>query len=172
MTGLYAPLSPVARWTCPPEPKANIKAKYKPETHLDHPAAAEGTATAALACPHHYHRHEGGGVVAWRDKYKVHPYADHYPMMEGEQFADLVRDITEKGLKTPITVDKDGILLDGRNRLEALERAGIELRSWQIQIYRGDDRVGFIKSANAHRRPLALTFALWHQVPTKPAHLL
>ena len=74
--------------------------------------------------------------------------------MEGEQFADLVRDITEKGLKTPITVDKDGILLDGRNRLEALERAGIELRSWQIQIYRGDDRVGFIKSANAHRRHL------------------
>ena len=112
------------------------------------------------------------GVVAWRDKYKVHPYADHYPMMEGEQFADLVRDITEKGLKTPITVDKDCILLDGRNRLEALERAGIELRSWQIQIYRGDDRVGFIKSANAHRRPLALTFAPCHQVPTKPAHLL
>jgi hypothetical protein len=36
--------------------------------------------------------------MAWRDKYKVHPYADHYPMMEGEQFADLVRDITEKAL--------------------------------------------------------------------------
>jgi len=34
MTGLYAPLSPVARWTCPPEPKANIKAKYKPEPTL------------------------------------------------------------------------------------------------------------------------------------------
>ena len=34
MTGLYAPLSPVARWTCPPEPKANIKAKYKPELTL------------------------------------------------------------------------------------------------------------------------------------------
>jgi hypothetical protein len=92
--------------------------------------------------------------MGWRDKYKMHPSAGVFPMMEGEELTNLVKDITEKGLKTPITVDKDGVLLDGRNRLQALERAGIELQSWQVQIYSGDDPVGYNISVNVHRRHL------------------
>src|SRR6478609_8483762 len=92
--------------------------------------------------------------MGWRDDYRVHPAADVWPMLSDEELAGLVKDITESGLKTPITVDEDGVLLDGRNRLEALERAGLELRSWQVQIYSGDDPAGHIISANAHRRHL------------------
>jgi hypothetical protein len=36
----------------------------------------------------------------------MHPSAGVFPMMEGEELTNLVKDITEKGLKTPITVDK------------------------------------------------------------------
>jgi hypothetical protein len=93
--------------------------------------------------------------MGWRDEYKVHPAADVWPMLEGEELDALVEDIKANGgLKTPITVDKNGVLLDGRNRLEALDRAGIELRQCQVHIYFGDDAVGWIKSANAHRRHL------------------
>jgi len=91
----------------------------------------------------------------WRDKYRVHPAANVFPMMEGEELAALVEDIKGNGLKTPITVDKDGVLLDGRNRLEALDLAGMELRPGQTQIYSGTDPVGFIISANIRRRHLS-----------------
>ena len=40
-------------------------------------------------------------VMGWRDKYKMHPSAGVFPMMEGEELTNLVKDITEKGLKTP-----------------------------------------------------------------------
>jgi ParB-like nuclease domain len=92
--------------------------------------------------------------MSWRDSYRVHPAADVFPMMSDDELAGLVKDITESGLKTPITVDKDGVLLDGRNRLEALERAGTELHKWQVHIYPGTDPVGWIISANVHRRHL------------------
>ena len=61
--------------------------------------------------------------------------------------------IKRNRLKTIITVDKEGVLLDGRNRLEALERAGVEPRHWHTGIYRGD-LVAYILSANIHRRHL------------------
>ena len=49
----------------------------------------------------------------------VHPAADLFPMVEGDEFRDLCADIKERGLAQPITVDRDGLLLDGRNRLMA-----------------------------------------------------
>ena len=88
----------------------------------------------------------------WRDK--VHPAADAFPMMLEDELAKLTEDIKANGMRFPITLDKDGGLLDGRNRLEALERAGLDLPSGQTQIYLGDDPVGFIVSANIHRRHL------------------
>ena len=84
----------------------------------------------------------------WRDK--VHPAADGFPMMPEDELAKLTEDIKANGMRFPITLDKDGGLLDGRNRLEALERAGLDLPSGQTQIYLGDDPVGFVISANIH----------------------
>ena len=76
----------------------------------------------------------------WRDLYKVHPAADVFPMMSDEELAELGEDIKKRGLQQPIclfvppgtTINPsapviDGcILIDGRNRLEAMERAGID----------------------------------------------
>jgi ParB-like chromosome segregation protein Spo0J len=63
--------------------------------------------------------------MGWRNKYRVHPTADVLPMMSDEELAELGEDIKSNGLKEPITFDREGVLLDGRNRLEAMERAGI-----------------------------------------------
>jgi ParB-like chromosome segregation protein Spo0J len=60
----------------------------------------------------------------WRDKYKVHPAADVFPMMSDEKLAKLGQDIKANGLRQPIVI-LHGMLVDGRNRLEAMERAGL-----------------------------------------------
>ena len=70
--------------------------------------------------------------MGWRDQYKVHPAADVFPMMSDEELAELGEDIKEKGLLAPVVFweDDDGneFLLDGRNRLEAMDRAGVTAR--------------------------------------------
>src|SRR5215216_5385141 len=67
---------------------------------------------------------------SWRDVLPTHPAADLFPMMSPEQLAELGEDIKAHGLISPIIVwskDASGeqVLLDGRNRLEAMLRAGI-----------------------------------------------
>jgi ParB-like chromosome segregation protein Spo0J len=65
----------------------------------------------------------------WRETWKVHPAAEVFPLMEDDELEALGKDITENGLKQPIMMfDAEGgpVVLDGRNRLEAMERAGIK----------------------------------------------
>ena len=81
----------------------------------------------------------------------VHPAAELFPMLRGDEMRALVDDIRANGLREPLWRDKDGVLLDGRNRLAACRDAGVEPR-WQT--YTGDDPVGFIVSLNIHRRHL------------------
>ena len=51
--------------------------------------------------------------------YKVHPAASFFPLIEGEEFDALVMSIKTVGLMNPIVL-KDGMLIDGRNRLRAI----------------------------------------------------
>jgi hypothetical protein len=90
----------------------------------------------------------------WRDTYKVHPAADVFPMMSDQELEALGEDIRENGLQTSIVFGPEGVLLDGRNRLEAMERAGIALQSWQSRAYGSADPVAHIISANIKRRHL------------------
>ena len=39
---------------------------------------------------------------SWRDKHRVHPFADEFPMMSDEELAVLGADIMANGLKQPI----------------------------------------------------------------------
>ena len=83
--------------------------------------------------------------------YRVHPIASMFPLIEGRAFDDLVEDIREHGLREPVVVDDDGVLLDGRNRVRACEAAGVEITE---DVHGGSDVAGFIVSHNLHRRHL------------------
>jgi ParB-like chromosome segregation protein Spo0J len=51
----------------------------------------------------------------------VHPDADIYPMLSGDELAGLAADIKRNGLRFPIILDQEGkTLIDGRNRLKVL----------------------------------------------------
>lgn len=81
----------------------------------------------------------------------IHPAADLFPMVEGEEFRELCADIKKRGLAQPITVWTDGTLLDGRNRLLACYETHQEV---VLDRYTGNDPVQFSLSANLHRRHL------------------
>ena len=96
---------------------------------------------------------------AWRRRFRVNPLADLFPMMTPEELADTAADIKINGLEIPIVVrpvDGDPEVLDGRNRLEALELAGVALREPDVkEVELNDDEArAFIISANIRRRHL------------------
>jgi hypothetical protein len=117
---------------------------------------------------------------AWRDVLPIHPAAEIFPLMSGDELRALGEDIRKTGLTSPITVTsirittpKGGIihdmgLLDGRNRLDAMELVGLP---FTIEHSQGDfsikldgrsypatainsDPYAFVVSANIHRRHL------------------
>lgn len=55
-----------------------------------------------------------------------HPYADEFPMASEEELEELTASVSTVGLIHPIVLTPDGMVLDGRNRLEACKRAGVE----------------------------------------------
>ena len=82
---------------------------------------------------------------------EIHPAAELFPLINGEEFAALVADIKENGLLEPVWLTADGVLLDGRNRARACAEAGVKIAT---RTYAGDDPVGFVVSLNLTRRHL------------------
>jgi hypothetical protein len=72
----------------------------------------------------------------WRDVLPVHPAADLFPLMSESELRELGEDIKANGLRSPIVLTDD-MLLDGRNRLDAMELVGIkfELRGTDQRHY-------------------------------------
>lgn len=68
-------------------------------------------------------------ATIWRNSFKMHPATDLFPSLEADAFAELVDDIKSNGILVPIVTwrDEDGQiwLIDGRNRLNALEQLGL-----------------------------------------------
>jgi hypothetical protein len=76
----------------------------------------------------------------WRKVIKVHPAAELSPLMDEAELRELGEDIKKNGLTTPIVIFSEQLvpgdpsaghkysLLDGRNRLDAMELVGIEFR--------------------------------------------
>jgi hypothetical protein len=90
-------------------------------------------------------------IKCGNETYIVHPAANMFPLLSRAELKELADNIKERGLAVDVTRDKDGLIMDGRNRLLACHKAGVEPR---FDTYTGDDPVGFIISANIHRRNL------------------
>jgi len=109
---------------------------------------------------------------SWRDVLPIHPACELFPLMTPAELRELGEDIKGNGLRRPIAITSDGQLLDGRNRLAAMEVAGVDFKikrtrngspEIHIDIVGGDlsfaevvtsDPVAFVISANIHRRHL------------------
>jgi N6-adenosine-specific RNA methylase IME4/ParB-like chromosome segregation protein Spo0J len=85
-----------------------------------------------------------------QSKLQYHPLADLFPLMEGEELDDLVRDIRTNGLHQPVVLF-DGMILEGRNRYRACQLAGVDSR---YELYGGTDPLSYVISLNLTRRHL------------------
>jgi hypothetical protein len=97
--------------------------------------------------------------MGWRDFFKVHPAADLFPMMGDEELAELGADIRANGLAAKIIFleDPDGtvVVVDGRNRLGAMERAGLSMKDIPgVPLGHHVDPVAYLISTNIRRRHL------------------
>lgn len=76
------------------------------------------------------------------------------PEMTEEEFNDLVKSIDEEGQRTPIHVNKDNTVLDGRHRVRALE----ELEQNEISAIKEnmakDEALKFVRDTAVKRRSL------------------
>lgn len=86
-----------------------------------------------------------------RMKMEFHDVANIFPLMQGQEFDDLVSDIRANGLREPIWT-YHGKIIDGRNRFRACNAAGITPR---YQEWDGEGSlINFVVSLNLHRRHL------------------
>jgi hypothetical protein len=104
----------------------------------------------------------------WRSHLKVHPAAELFPLLAPDELQALADDIKANGLAQRVSFDKDGRLLDGRNRLDALALSGmLELapNGNGVGVKGADVGIGWklldeldpydvVISLNAHRRHL------------------
>jgi hypothetical protein len=111
---------------------------------------------------------------SWRDDLKIHPAADLFPLLSPDELRKLGEDIIKNGLASPIVLWSNGkspaLLLDGRNRLDAIEiatggpviigapslTAGKDFlaRDRVIVLEKWVDPYAYVISANIHRRHL------------------
>lgn len=80
--------------------------------------------------------------------YELHPLCTLFPRMAGNDYAVLVADIRENGLRHPIILH-DGMILDGGNRYRACLDCGI---APTFADFDGENLVAFVLSVNLHRR--------------------
>ena len=144
-------------------------------------------ATDELGIPDFLDRRPKGEAKAkptsWRDALPVHPAADLFPLMTRDELKALGEDIKKNGLQSPIMYWQENSretplqLLDGRNRLDAMEAVGIlHIEKWgELRVTDPDGRkrnwgllsdvvlstaeepvdpYAYVISANIHRRHL------------------
>ena len=110
-----------------------------PESEVRAAVSAHKAGTASATNGHDYMKAtESPKPAPWKCP-PVHPAADWLPMMSDAELDDLAADIDKNGLKDPIVIWIDNseepkgtkgpfaeFLLEGRNRIKALERIGIK----------------------------------------------
>ena len=97
----------------------------------------------------------------WRERIKVHPAAELIPMMSDAELDELATDIAKHGLYQAVAYHGDE-LLDGRNRLAAINRIEDEKRRNDLlgfvaatkRALEVRDPIAYVISANVRRRHL------------------
>lgn len=84
---------------------------------------------------------------------KIHPYANLFPMCSDDEIQLLADDIAKNGLRQPIVIDADEMILDGRNRSVACKIAGVKP---VYEPFPGTEaeKLAYVCSVNIHRRHL------------------
>lgn len=96
------------------------------------------------------------------------PEANLFPLLEGEEFDELVKDIRENGQHYPIVVHKDGGIIDGRNRYRACMKAGVEPK---FTFWDGEGSLtAYVISLNLHRRHLTASQKAMAAAEAKPMY--
>lgn len=86
--------------------------------------------------------------ASWRDALQIHPLANVFPLLDDADLVSLGEDIKRNGLTSPIAIKIENgapVLIDGRNRLDAMERVGLRVtikkgrRGWNLTAEEQDD---------------------------------
>lgn len=95
--------------------------------------------------------------------YEVHPFADAFPLIDGEEFAELVDDIKRQGLRQPVVLNHDrSVLIDGRNRFRACMASGVDpVFEVLPERYTEAMTLDYIVSTNIERRHLNAGQKAW-----------
>jgi ParB-like chromosome segregation protein Spo0J len=88
--------------------------------------------------------------MASKTNEKFHPLAEAFPLINGDEFEELVADIHKNGLLQPVIMH-EGKILDGRNRWRACQRLGIPHTE---KKFTGEDPAAYVWAINAVRRQL------------------
>jgi hypothetical protein len=93
----------------------------------------------------------------WRDVLPIHPAAELFPLMSEPELRELGEDIKAHGLVQAVHLYK-GKLLDGRNRLDAMEliSGSVDPRSVAHNLDDAVDPYAYVIAANIHRRHLTV----------------
>lgn len=86
----------------------------------------------------------------------THPYADEFPMASEEEIQELTESIATVGLIHPVILTEEGLVLDGRNRLEACRRAEVT-PTFEIRDGDDDDFKEFVIGVNTTGRRESMT---------------
>lgn len=91
-------------------------------------------------------------------EFTVHPFADKFPLLQGDDFAELVEDVRSRGLQQPIVLTHDRkVLVDGRNRLRACDESHVDPVFDVLGDHYTDEMiVDYIISSNLKRRHLTI----------------
>lgn len=109
-------------------------------------------------------------------KVVIHQSADIFPMLEGRELQELSDSIKKHGLRDKLKFTREGVLVDGRNRLAAMTLAKIQLKPEHIDVIDFDDEKikysidEYIVMSNIERRNL--TRAQRRELAGKLAHRL
>lgn len=85
----------------------------------------------------------------------IHRFAAMYPLMDDDRLLALAEHIAEHGLIDPITLNTDGDLVDGRNRLRGCDIAGVEPRFVVVDLPDDEAVAGYVQGRNSERRDLS-----------------